>query len=196
MSSTTSQFDLRRLLLEHARKMLVSQGYNSLSMRKIATQAGYSATTIYLHFKNKDDLLHALIEEGFSKLNEQFSKEIESHSNPLKKIEKLCRSFIDFGLHQPEYYEIMFLMHPEDMKRYPPEKYRKARRTILMLKDVLDEAKASGIMKTDRTDLEAFAIWSSVHGAIAVIHAGRLDVRIDQDEFLKTVLQGIMKRFN
>lgn len=196
MAETTTQNDLRQIILDQARKMMVSEGYNSLSMRKIASRAGYSATSIYLHFKNKDDLLHALMDEGFEELYQLIVEELKPLSDPLEKIERVCRSYIRFGLNQPEYYEIMFLMHPEDMKRYPPEKYRKARRTIYVLKDILEKGELTNGTLHSRPDLEAYSIWSSVHGAIAAIHAGRLDNRIDQDEFLESVINGIVNRYS
>ena len=196
MAETTTQNDLRQIILDQARTMMVSEGFGSLSMRKIASRAGYSATSIYLHFKNKDDLLHALMDEGFEKLYQLISSEIEDIADPAEKIERVCRSYIRFGLEQPEYYEIMFLMHPEEMKRYPPEKYRKARRTIYVLKDILEEGGLTNGASHSRPDLEAYSIWSSVHGAIAAIHAGRLDNRIDRDEFLESVINGIVNRYS
>ena len=48
--------DLRRSILVTSRELLVREGYSSLSMRKIARSIGYSATSIYLHFKSKDQL--------------------------------------------------------------------------------------------------------------------------------------------
>ncbi len=63
--------DIRQLILETTRKMLIEYGYYAVSMRKIATEAGCGLGTIYLYFKNKDVLFHTLIDEGFEKMFEQ-----------------------------------------------------------------------------------------------------------------------------
>jgi AcrR family transcriptional regulator len=61
---------LREDILEVSRTLLVKDGFGKMSMRKIAKRAGVSATSIYLHFQNKDELLLALIESSIAKLAE------------------------------------------------------------------------------------------------------------------------------
>ena len=87
-----SQFnsELRRLILDEARHLMINRGYHSLSMRKIASKAGCSATSIYLYFRNKDDLLHALIEEGFEMLRQRLIETAAANSEPIMRIEALC----------------------------------------------------------------------------------------------------------
>jgi len=60
--------DYRREILEVARHLLVEDGYKNLSMRKIARQLACSQGTIYLYFKNKDEIFYALIDEGTEQL--------------------------------------------------------------------------------------------------------------------------------
>ncbi|MCB0293643.1 MAG: helix-turn-helix transcriptional regulator, partial [Calditrichaeota bacterium] len=57
-----------RRILDVTRALLVQQGLTQLSIRMIARAVGCSVGSIYFHFKNKDELIHALIEEGFDKL--------------------------------------------------------------------------------------------------------------------------------
>lgn len=99
-----SQFnsELRRLILDEARHLMITQGYNSLSMRKIASKAGCSATSIYLYFRNKDDLLHALIEEGFEMLRSRLVETAATIEDPQPRLEALCREYVQFGLLNPE----------------------------------------------------------------------------------------------
>src|SRR5690554_2597090 len=108
----TAGTDLRRAILDHTRHLLVEEGYNNLSMRKIARAVGCSATSIYLHFENKDALFHALIGEGFARLNEALQDVADAHADAVERLETLSRRYIEFGLDHPEYYEIMFMLHP------------------------------------------------------------------------------------
>ncbi len=60
--------NLRRAILDAARELFVAEGYDAVTMRKIADRIEYSPTTIYLHFKDKDEILLCLSEEGFTLL--------------------------------------------------------------------------------------------------------------------------------
>ena len=51
---------LRQDILDVAREMFATEGYESVSMRKIADKIEYSPTTIYLYFKDKNELFYAL----------------------------------------------------------------------------------------------------------------------------------------
>jgi AcrR family transcriptional regulator len=125
--ASTSNVDLRRTILDTARQLLVEDGYKNLSMRKIAGKIGCSPGTIYLYFKNKDAIFYALIDEGIERLYLTFEALPATEVDPLKHLEDLCRNYIEFGLNNPEYYEIMYMSHPMIAERYPQEQYRKQR---------------------------------------------------------------------
>ncbi|MFQ5570418.1 MAG: TetR/AcrR family transcriptional regulator [Rhodothermales bacterium] len=196
-TSTPADADLRRLILDSTRHLLVRDGYKSLSMRKIARSIGYSATSIYLHFENKDALFHALIEEGMERMLKAF-KTVEAAYllDPVARMRALCRSYVDFGLQNPEYYEIMFMLHPEHMERYPAEKYRQARRNLDVFATTLADGIDQGVLKADDARVAASTIWAALHGAVSLLLARRVDVRIDQVAFIETAiqhtLQGVM----
>ncbi|MEX0928435.1 MAG: TetR/AcrR family transcriptional regulator [Balneolales bacterium] len=185
--------DLRRSILDTSRHMLVSEGFNHLSMRKIAREAGCSATSIYLYFRNKDALLHALIDEGFEMIFSLIKGKISEDNRPAVNLEVLCRTFIKFGLDNPEYYEIMFLLHPKNMDRYPAENFRRATRPVSILADTLLQGEKTGYFTIQDPVVEAHVIWSSLHGAITAILANRIDVRINQQDFIDSVVQHVIR---
>ncbi len=195
-SKNVQNGDLRRLILDTARHLLVQDGYTNLSMRKIANKIGYSATSIYLHFDNKDMLLHALIDEGMKQLYDSLSSIASRHQNaPVDRLEALCDGFISFGLANPEYYEIMFQLRPERMERYPPEKYREARRNLDFFRSALAEGVAVGEFDVDDAGVSASAAWASLHGTVSLLLAERVDVRIDRDDFIRIAIQQTIRSF-
>jgi AcrR family transcriptional regulator len=188
--------DLRRLILDTTRHLLVQEGYQNLSMRKIASAIDYSATSIYLHFDSKDALLHALIHEGMMQLYDALEATAEAHtSDLLGRLEALCRRFIDFGLNNPEYYEIMFQLHPERMERYPAEKYRQARRNLDFFADALAEGTEQGVFHVGDPQVSASTIWASLHGTVSLLLAERVDVRIERDAFIETAIQQTLRSY-
>lgn len=65
--------DVKKLILSAAKKLFIEEGYRETSIRKIAAEIGYSPTTIYIYYKDKNDIVYALHQEGFSMLKTFFS---------------------------------------------------------------------------------------------------------------------------
>lgn len=199
MSSTSDgpeNEDLQRRILDTARHLLVQKGYQNLSMRGIAEAIGYSATSIYLYFDSKDALLHALIHEGMMRLRDRLQDTAAQHpEGPVRRLRALCRCFIEFGLDNPEYYEIMFQLRPERMERYPPEKYREARQNLDFFVQALEEGVEEGIFEVDDVQVSASTIWASLHGAISLLLADRVDARIDTETFIDTTIRRTIRGF-
>lgn len=176
--------------------MLVREGYKSLTMRRIARAIGYSATAIYLHFDNKDALFHALIEEGMQQLYEVFREAAAAHpEDPVRRLHALCHGYVAYGLKHSEYYEIMFMSHPEHMERYPADKYRKARRNLDLLADTLAEGHDRGVLEAPEPRVGASIVWSSLHGAVSLILAHRVDVRIAPEAFIQAAIAHTLHGF-
>ena len=192
--SPKEQQDLKRLILDTTRRLLVSKGFASLSMRSIAREMNYSATSIYLHFKNKDALFHALIEEGMTLLFERQRKIAQQYShNVLERLRALCDGYIRFGLDFPEYYEIMFMLHPELTTRFPKESFRRARRNLALMKITLDEGVKQDVVDVDDTHAATNVMWASLHGAVSILLARRLEARINPQDFIENMLDNIVR---
>lgn len=182
--SSNEEKGLRRAILDTARQLLTTVGYARLSMRNIANEIGYSATSIYLYFESKDDLVHALIDEGVDLLHERLLEADRSGSTPEERLEAMCRAYISFGMERPEYYEIMYVLHPEYIKRYPAEKYRKARRNLEIMAAVIQQGMEDGVFREVEPMLAANLAWSQLHGVVALLSSERVDKRIDPEELI------------
>jgi AcrR family transcriptional regulator len=193
-SEPSDNGDLRRAILDTTRHLLVKEGYPALSMRRIADAIGYSATSIYLHFDSKDALLHSLIHEGMMQLQDQLRATADRHpDDPTRRLRALCRCFVDFGLENPEYYEIMFQLRPERMERYPPEKYRAARQNLVFFGDALREGADQGRFEVEAPDVLASTIWASLHGTVSLLLADRVDASIDPDTFIDAAIERTLR---
>lgn len=99
---------LRERILAEARKIFASDGYDSVSMRKIADRIHYSATAIYLHFKSKEELVRAIADEDYAKLA-GFLGQKSKHGKPVMRLRQLANAYIDFGVSHPDSYRLMFM---------------------------------------------------------------------------------------
>src|ERR1700752_160136 len=96
---------LRQDILDAARDILVREGHQALSMRKVAERIDYSPTAIYLHFKNRDDLVFSVCEQLMAGLVRELQQVPDRHSDPLVALRKCLRSYVEFGLEHPQQYQ-------------------------------------------------------------------------------------------
>lgn len=96
-----------RAILDAARDLFVAEGYQNVSIRKIADRIEYSPAAIYSYFPSKDDIFFALAEEGFRIL---FTP--AEDPEPVEGIAALRRAFshlYGFSRSHPEYFALMFV---------------------------------------------------------------------------------------
>jgi len=188
-----SRRDLERAILDEARGVLLSRGYAALSMRRIASEVGCTATSIYLYFENKDALVHALIDEGFERLYGELGVAVAGFSDPGERVARLSRRYIEFGLENPAYYEVMFMLRPNEMERYPVDKYRRARRNIELLAGILGEphAPAPAVAAID-FHLLLTLLWAGLHGTVALLLARRVDASVDKGALIDAAVANTM----
>ena len=171
-----SATDLKPRILAEARRLLVAEGYGALSTRRIAREVGCTAPSIYLYFANKDTLVHALVDEGFQLLRAALEA-AQTHDGSL---ESLCRAYADFALANPEYYEVMFHLGTAELARYPKERYREQRAVL----DLMAQAALGPGPEPEAALRTATLIWSSLHGAISLHLAHRIDKSVRGPELL------------
>lgn len=186
---------LRDRILEISRNLLFTKGYEALSMRKIAKEAGVSATSIYLYFENKNYLVHTLIEESVEELSSAIEHEADQESEPLAKFTAIIQGYVEFALSNPEKYQVIYMVKPEAMGRYPKEKFRKARRGYALLESVIKTARDEGMMEVEDPLIAAYSIWAQLHGIISVVQDQRLDSRINQGHFIEESIELIVQGF-
>lgn len=102
--------DLRKALLDEAARLLREESEAGLSMRKLAGHAGVSRTAAYHHFKDKQELLCAIAEEGFRRFRAVFHPADIKPDDKVneQRIQRFVKDYIDFATGQSEYYDLMF----------------------------------------------------------------------------------------
>src|SRR5439155_23788113 len=102
---------VRRAILDAARDLFVSEGYNNVSMRKIAERIEYSPASIYSYFPSKDDIFFELAEEGFRLLSDP-ARAVRADLAalaPLDRIRAMFWRLYEFSRDHPQYFALMFV---------------------------------------------------------------------------------------
>src|SRR5690348_8958348 len=100
---------VRRAILDAARELFVTEGFQHVSMRKIADRIEYSPAAIYSYFPSKDDIFFALAAEGFRILAERVFTAVSDVADPCERLRRGLWAFYQFAKSDPEYFALMFL---------------------------------------------------------------------------------------
>jgi AcrR family transcriptional regulator len=101
---------VERAILDAARDLFVSEGYPSVSIRKIAERIEYSPAALYAYFPSKDDIFLALADEGFRLLSRMMLCDDERrHDEPLARVRDSFWHLYEFSREHPEYFALMFI---------------------------------------------------------------------------------------
>lgn len=98
MHTVKEKQTLQTLILDAARELFVEEGYKNVTMRKIARKIGYSATTIYLYFKNKTELFNCLAEEMLERLLKVFKDVQGENLEPVAQLKKMGEAYVQLAL--------------------------------------------------------------------------------------------------
>jgi len=163
--------ELRRKILDAARALFVEQGYDAVTMRKIAQAIEYSPTAIYLHFKDKMAVMRALCDQDYLALAKRFRK-IATVADPVERLRQAGLAYAEFGFKHPNHYQWMFMtLHPHNrpedsaLEQGNPEEDAYA-----FLRWTVSEAIAQGRFRPELSDPELVSqvIWSGIHGVISL----------------------------
>jgi|WetSurMetagenome_2_1015567.scaffolds.fasta_scaffold00162_33 AcrR family transcriptional regulator len=161
---------LRRQILDAAREILLKEGAAKLSMRKIADCIEYSPTTIYLYFKNKNEILYCLCEEALERLYKIMDASGSDETTHILRLRASMRAFIDFGFNEPDRYKIIFM---SEISRYVSaavflEKDKIGGRILGIVRQRLENALSDSGCGLDPED--AFqALWANCHGIVSLL---------------------------
>lgn len=190
---------MRRFILKTAMKLFLEDGFDNVSMRRIAEDIEYSPATIYLYFKDKNEILFALHAEGFEKFYKR-QQAILSEKNPWKRLRKHARVYLEFALKNPEYYDLMFIMRGPFEKMKDTKEWEVGMRSYEFLKKNTEECIDAGYLPKTDLDVAAFALWSFVHGIASLVIRDRTvkfpreRLALIIEEALNFITKGINKK--
>ncbi|MEN6476055.1 MAG: TetR/AcrR family transcriptional regulator [Syntrophaceae bacterium] len=157
-------------ILDTALQLLIDDGFVHFSMRRLAAKLGMTAANIYNYYRNKDELYLRIQTRGFEMLSERFAK-ADNRTLPVnKRILGMMRAYIDFGVHNPEYYEIMFSRNTPKYADYvgtdmEPVAFHE-KQTALKAAELTLAVFAELGMEADEARFRLIQVWSMLNGIV------------------------------
>jgi AcrR family transcriptional regulator len=172
---------LRGKILDAARKLFIQEGYEAVTMRKIAKRIEYSATAIYAHFADKEALMRELCSEDFQMLATGF-QEVAAIEDPIERLRQTGRAYVDFAVRYPNHYRLIFMTpRPAEFEADQEGKGDVQKDAYAFLVAVVEDAMAKGAFKKDWKDADLLAqvLWAGMHGVVALHLVGGEDKWVD-----------------
>jgi AcrR family transcriptional regulator len=167
--------ELKKEILDAAKQLFNEKGYDATSIRAIAERTDYSPSTIYLYFKDKNEIIHALHQEGFKLLVSHF-KVYTVIEHPFERLKALGRAYIQFAMQHPDLYELIFLM-PEPLQHVEScglVDWNEGDRAFDILVKTIADCQTRGYFTGMETERVAFVVWSTMHGLCTLRTSGHL----------------------
>ena len=164
--------DFKKKILNTAVELIIQDGFDNFSMRKLASKLNMTAANIYNYFSNKDELYLQIQITGFQKLYEFFN-EISKQDIPLDEgIKAVIDEYINFGINNKHYYDVMLNLPTPKYSDYVGTKMEKTaaieKETALKNLDIIVDFLTGKIenlcpIKTRNFIIE---IWTRLHGLV------------------------------
>jgi AcrR family transcriptional regulator len=163
--------ELRGQILAAARRIIRSEGFDALTMRKIAEAIEYSPATLYLHFESRDDIALQLVRDGFAKLVAHMAP-AASVADPIERVQAIGRAYLEFAQREPETYRLIFM---EDerfagplMKTLGASDDDTGEAAFSFLRDTVQALIDGGLFRPIGADTIAALLWAALHGIAAL----------------------------
>ena len=154
--------DLRRGLVDAARRILEADGPSALSLRAVAREAGVSPAAPYHHFKDKGELLDAVALEGWDALGEALSDARAKAGPDDIVVTELGVAYVCFARDNPALYRVMYERsrdkdaRPDDMRENDESAY-------CLVRETFREIAGDDVSEMD-VELATIAAWCAAHG--------------------------------
>ncbi|MFN3536445.1 MAG: TetR/AcrR family transcriptional regulator [Brevundimonas sp.] len=159
----------RAEILEAAERLFVECGYEGATIRKIADEVGLSSTALYMHFRDKSEILAEICRGAFAELT-ALTAQIEADAAPVEiRMRRMMEAYAQFGLQNPNAYRLIYMTRPEEARGGAEDVARELGAGLYRsFAAAIGEAEASGRLRHDPA-ITAQVLWAGVHGVVSLI---------------------------
>ena len=194
---------VRERILDCALKILVKNGYESLSMAKLGSKMNMTAANIYNYYSSKDELLIAIHKKTYAMLHTKMRNAVEAAGTPLQRFWNMINAFVEFGTQNINIYDVMFNRPIKQYSDYigtpleevsSDEFHSSLQALDFAIGIIRDYLETRPDMNPDDAKFLTIQNISAMHGIISLHNSRVLDQIVDDPEIvLKTVINNMMR---
>lgn len=157
-------------ILSAAERIFVRDGYHGATIRRIADEVGISSTALYMHFRDKSEILVEICEQAFAHLTAQTDQIAKMELEPAERVRRILDAYIQFGLDNPNAYQLVFASPPGALSDDKLDALNAlGMQSYGRFVQVLREVEAAGRLRCGDADVAAQTLWAGAHGLVALL---------------------------
>lgn len=180
---------VREAILEAAKTIVLKEGWQAVSIRKIADAIGYSLPVVYNHFESKDAILEEFVKQGFDMLSEVMLSTKIQYVTPNEQLTHMAIAYFEFAFAQREYYQMMFGLGMPSCERV--NQINEIGKFSSILIHTIQALKNTEVVE-ENTILKFHTFWSILHGLSSI---NMVNITATPTEMQQHVLLDAVKGF-
>lgn len=185
---------VRESILEAAQAIVLKEGWQAVSIRKIADAIGYSLPVVYNHFESKDAILEEFVKKGFAKLSDVMVATKSKSQHPAEQLTTMASAYFNFAFEQREYYQMMFGLGMPSCER--TRQIIEIGNFSAIIISTIQNLSNTAVIE-EKTILKFHTFWSIVHGLSSINMVNMTATPNEmQESVLQDAVQGFIKNIN
>jgi AcrR family transcriptional regulator len=180
--------EVRKAILDSARNIAASDGWQAVTVRRVADEIHYTAPVVYEHFANKDDLLITIVIESYDQLGQIFQGIYDMQSDPSKRLHEIGKAYWHFAMTEPRLYELMTGRGGVDVS--DSGRCGKAAKLCLIITMRAVQALFDVSTSDEEAKLQSVSLWALMHGLVALVTSKQVS-----ESEAKLVLENALNNF-
>ena len=185
--------EMQDLILTTAAELFLEVGIEKTSIRTIAEKIEYSPATIYLYFKDKNELFYAIHQKAFQRFFQYFQT-VPELDDPMAKLHQLGHIYFKFAFENPAFYDLMFILRAPMDTHQTEESWEMGARSHNVLRDLVNECQQAGYFKGKDPEVLSHMIWATVHGIVSLKIRDRM--KMYPEEVRDRLVEDSLELFN
>lgn len=190
---------LRQNILDAAVAILATEGFEGLSIRRIADRIEYAPSTIYLYFRDKYEIVATICADTLDLLRQDLERITAEHADPLDGLRHGLRCYVDFGIAHPQHYMVSFCQPlPELPPDHPTNSIEAGMRCFAVLQRGVQECIEAGRLRPLEINLASESIWTALHGLTSLLITHGADPHfpwVERELLINTSIAMILRGF-
>jgi len=180
-------------ILQAAERIFVAEGYQGATIRKIADEVGVSSTALYMHFRDKDEILLEICDRAIAQLLAANSDISARPIDALARVRLMLDAYITFAIENPNAYKVVFCSPGGEVS----EGRIQATQTLgdhsfEKFSGVVRELAASGRLRAGTAESAAQALWAACHGLVSLLLTKPHFTWAPTDELRSVLVEGVL----
>jgi AcrR family transcriptional regulator len=203
MTRSAKEVDaVRERILDCALKILIKNGYESLSMAKLGSKMNMTAANIYNYYASKDALLIAIHKKTYAMLYNEICNAVKKGDTPAQRFRSIVNAFVEFGTHNVNIYDVMFNRVIKQYSDYigtpleelSSDEFRNSRKVLTFaIKIIREYIETRPDLNPDDAEFLTIQIFSALHGIISLYNSRTLYQVVDDPVMvLKNIINNIV----